>query len=177
MSLLPNVWPTAKPASYQRVIFWIGPGEYVGRYVPRGENDPNPFIADGRLYGRDCGPIEWYPIPEPARDRILAETADLRSFGYAPGRYFRLCCLCGGKFEGDKRAVTCLICAEKKSKSTITGDSETMENATNTTATPPVPPSIGRVVHYVLHAQDVNKPQNEGQHRAAIVTNAFGALG
>lgn len=39
-------------------------------------------------------------------------------------------------------------------------------------------PTVGRIVHYVLSADDINKPQNEGQHRAAIVTNGpFGEGG
>lgn len=127
------IWPVANPAPNQRVMFWIGPREYVGRYVPRA--DPDPFIADGVLYGSGCGSIEWYPIPEPARDRILAE---------------------------DRKPTT--------------GGSETMENTANTTAPQPVPLSIGRIVHYVLRAEDCNRAESEGQHRAAIVTNAFNGL-
>lgn len=36
--------------------------------------------------------------------------------GYAPGSYHCKCHHCGGLFEGDKRAVTCLECAVVLSK-------------------------------------------------------------
>lgn len=42
-----------------------------------------------------------------------ARTKDLRSYGYAPGRYTCRCQYCGNEFYGDKRAVACKSCAEK----------------------------------------------------------------
>lgn len=46
--------------------------------------------------------------------RVLnAERADGRVGGWAPGRYLCTCLHCGDHFEGDKRAMACLSCAQK----------------------------------------------------------------
>jgi hypothetical protein len=41
-----------------------------------------------------------------------------RLHGYAPGTYTCRCLECGSEFEGDKRAVQCLLCAEKEERET-----------------------------------------------------------
>lgn len=41
--------------------------------------------------------------------------------GYAPGNYMCQCATCGKRFEGDKRAVTCLECAASQANDRLTG--------------------------------------------------------
>jgi len=39
--------------------------------------------------------------------------SDLKRFGYAPGSYLITCYVCGKVSQGcDKRAISCLVCAE-----------------------------------------------------------------
>ena len=40
-------------------------------------------------------------------------------FGYAPGMYSCKCLTCSSHFEGDKRAITCLLCAASQANSAL----------------------------------------------------------
>jgi len=43
--------------------------EHLGIFCQRGEGDPEPFISNGKGYSAPT--VEWFAIPDPARDRIL----------------------------------------------------------------------------------------------------------
>ena len=53
---------------------------------------------------------------------------ELKQHGYADGDYHCYCQKCGGRFIGDKRAVTCKSCATQINTHTDTQDVEQLRN-------------------------------------------------